>query len=142
MSRTKAYILVGTVMMLIVVLSVFVFLFRKPAAVLPAKQNVTESIKPVTGPVTVTYDNTGFAPKEIVVTKGTTVSFDNKTETPIWVASDPHPEHLDYPEFDVVRVNGQYPEPGNDYSFTFDKTGVWTYHDHTLPGDIGMVTVQ
>lgn len=142
MGFKKSYLILDLVVVIILVLSVVAYFTRKPATEPSSEPKVANNLKPMTGPVTVTYDSNGFVPKDIVVAKGTTVSFDNKTEIPMWVASDSHPEHLDYPEFDVIRVNGQYPEPGNDYSFTFDKPGVWTYHNHTMPGDIGRVTVQ
>lgn len=61
----------------------------------------------------------------------------------MWVATDPHPDHTAYPEFDVLRANGgKYPEPRNDFSFTFDKVGTWTYHNHTNPTDKGKIIVK
>lgn len=142
MNRKKTILLIDAIIAVAVVVSLFAFLTRKSVTDIPAQQSTAETVKPATGVVTVTYDSNGFSPKEIVIAKGATVSFDNKTEIPMWVASDPHPEHFDYPEFDVIRVNGQYPEPRNDFRFTFDKPGIWTYHNHTMPGDIGKVTVQ
>ncbi len=85
--------------------------------------------------VTVTYGDDGFSPKEVTVVKGSTVNFVNKSQMPLWVASDPHPEHTDYPEFDVVYGRDNYPSMGEDFSFTFDKVGTWKYHSHTASGD-------
>ena len=85
--------------------------------------------------VTVTYTDEGFSPQRIEVAKGSTVNFVNKSSMPIWVASDPHPEHTDYPEFDTPRVLGRMPQMGEDFSFTFEKVGTWKYHSHTASGD-------
>lgn len=97
------------------------------------EQNSTSSPKIET--VTVTYTDSGFSPQSIEVAKGSTVNFVNKSSVPIWVASDPHPEHTDYPEFDTPRVIGRLPEMGEDFSFTFNKAGTWKYHSHTASGD-------
>lgn len=107
MNRKKTILLVDAIIIVVVGLSLFTYFTNKPKTDKPAQRSTAETVKPATGPVTVTYDSNGFSPKEIVVEKGTTVSFDNKTEIPMWVASDPHPEHFEYPEFDVIRVNGQ-----------------------------------
>lgn len=85
--------------------------------------------------VTVTYGDDGFSPKEVTIAKGSTVNFINKSQMPLWVASDPHPEHTDYPEFDVIYGRDQYPRMGEDFSFTFEKVGTWKYHSHTASGD-------
>lgn len=97
---------------------------------------------PKSDSVTVIYTDRGFSPASLTVTKGTTIVFDNQTEIPMWVASDPHPEHTDYPDFDVMRNNGgQYPEPRNDFNFTFDNLGNWTYHNHAMPDHTAKITV-
>lgn len=85
--------------------------------------------------VTVIYNDSGFSPQEVTIAKGSTVNFVNKSSIPIWVASDPHPEHTDYPEFDTPRVLGRMPQMGEDFSFTFEKVGTWKYHSHTASGD-------
>lgn len=91
----------------------------------------------------VTYTQTGFEPSEITVQKGDTVTFVNNSDTPLWVASDPHPEHTDYPEFDVARSKGgQMPKVGESFSFTFNKLGTWAYHNHTASSDVGNVGVH
>lgn len=108
----------------------------------PSQETAPETARPVSSTINITYDNNGFSPREIIITKGTTVTFDNMTEIPMWVASDPHPAHTDYPELDVIRVNGQYPEPKNDFSFVFDREGIWTYHNHNMPEHTATVIVK
>lgn len=126
------------------ILAAALVLFKEPNPTVtprPEPTSTTET-KSADGMSEIIYDENGFAPREITVAKGTTINFDNRTEIPMWVASDSHPEHADYPEFDVIRVDGEYPAPRNDYSFTFDKTGKWTYHNHTVPEHTATITVN
>ena len=91
----------------------------------------------------VTYTENGFSPQSIKITKGSTVKFINKSEMPLWVASDPHPEHSDYPEFDTPKANGgKMPGLKEDFSFTFEKAGTWKFHNHTASSDMGTEEVH
>lgn len=113
---------------------------RQPTLATSPSSIVSEQNPPPTpknNAVTVNYDNNGFSPQNIEITKGTTVNFINKSDIPLWVASDPHPAHTDYPEFDTPKVTGDLPRLGEDFSFTFEKTGIWKYHSHTASGDGG-----
>lgn len=104
----------------------------------PATSQTTtqpQSEAPKVETVTVTYDDNGFTPQSVEISRGSTVNFVNKSSMPLWVASDPHPEHTGYPEFDVVYGRDKYPSMGEDFSFTFDKVGAWKYHSHTASGD-------
>lgn len=91
---------------------------------------------------TIKYGDNGFEPKEITVKPGTKVSFINNTQIPMYVASDPHPHHDDYPEFDAGVVLQRHPQPGEDFSFTFDKSGTWAFHNHAMPEHTGTVKVE
>ena len=86
----------------------------------------------------VTYQNGSFSPSSITVASGTTVQFMNQSSTPVWVASNPHPSHTDYPGFDALKEVA----PGENYSFTFVKTGTWGYHNHLNPSEGGAVVVK
>lgn len=92
--------------------------------------------------VTVIYDDNGFSPQNIEIRRDSTVNFVNKSTIPLWVASDPHPEHTDYPEFDTPKVTGDMPRMGEGFSFTFEKPGTWKYHSHTASGDVSPVAVH
>lgn len=95
------------------------------------------------GKVVVTYDSSGFKPQTITINKGTTVTFINKSEMPLYVASNPHPQHTDYPEFEAVRANnGRMPRMTDTFSFKFEKTGTWGYHNHTASSDTGTEAVH
>jgi plastocyanin len=88
--------------------------------------------------LTVTYTSSGFAPKTAIIAKGGTVTFINKSTDDLRVASDPHPLHNGYPGFDAKR---NYSRDGV-WSFTFDKVGSWTYHNHLAPTVRGTIIVQ
>jgi plastocyanin len=92
----------------------------------------------LSGSVSVTIDDNGFSPQEITVKKGTTVTFINSSSNPKWPASNPHPTHTDYPEFDPKQ---QGIVAGQTWSFTFDKIGTWKFHDHLNPARRGTITV-
>ncbi len=88
--------------------------------------------------VTVTYTDTGFSPASLEINKGDSVKFVNQSSKKMWVASNPHPTHTDYPEFDEKSAAGS----GGAYQFTFMKIGQWGYHNHFSPRDGGTVVVQ
>ncbi len=87
---------------------------------------------------TVVIDGTGFSPAEISVHQGSTINFLNKDNTAHWPASDPHPTHEIYPEFDPKRPIA----PGDVWGFSFEKTGTFRYHDHLNPHIQGVVKVE
>ena len=91
---------------------------------------------------TIKYSEAGFEPKEITVKQGTKVQFVNNTQIPMYVATDPHPDHTDYPEFEMGVAMQRHPQPGEDFSFTFEKTGNWSFHNHAIPEHMGTVRVE
>jgi plastocyanin len=86
---------------------------------------------------TITYNNSCYSPASVTIKNGDTVTFINNSSFSMWPASDNHPSHNIYPEFDS---NGGI-SSGSSYSFTFTKTGSWQYHDHNKPGCTGTITV-
>ena len=86
----------------------------------------------------VTYNASGFSPQTITIKKGETVVFQNKTGKSASVASNPHPIHTAYPEFDQYKTD----QKGKDeFRFTFLKVGTWGYHDHLNASNGGTVVV-
>ncbi|MCE9549076.1 hypothetical protein K8Q98_01620 [Candidatus Nomurabacteria bacterium] len=68
----------------------------------------------------------GFSPKEISIRQGDSVVFSSNLGQPFWPASDLHPTHGVYPEFDPRQpVDG-----ASSWSFTFNQAGDWRFHDH------------
>lgn len=88
---------------------------------------------------TVAIDENGnFSPSEVKIQKGGKVTWANKSSRSVWPASAVHPTHLLYPGFDALRGLNT----GESYSFTFEKVGEWTYHDHLNPSVRGKVKVE
>ncbi len=87
---------------------------------------------------TVTYDNEGFSPDVLRIKKGTAVSFHNTSGDDLWVASNPHPTHTGYLNFDAKEAMGS----GEMYIFTFNRIGTFSYHNHLSPSKQGTIIVE
>ncbi len=83
-------------------------------------------------------DDSGFHPNTIEIKQGDTVEFVIKGFQPHWPASDIHPTHQIYPEFDPKEPV----QPGKSWSFQFEKAGHWNCHDHLSPEHTCQITVQ
>jgi plastocyanin len=114
----------------IVILAGGIFLFQQKKS-----ENISGEI--LEGDGIITISNDGFVPSSLKVKKGTSVRFINKTSQWHWPASDLHPSHSIYPEFDPKNPIG----PGQEWSFIFDKVGTWNFHDHLSPLMMGTITV-
>ena len=88
----------------------------------------------------------GFSPSEVTIQKGQAILFVNGApeDCPLseaacnfWPASDLHPTHELYPEFDPRQPVG----PGETWEFTFDRAGTWRFHDHFHANKRGIITV-
>lgn len=88
--------------------------------------------------VEISMTDSGYTPSQVTINKGDTVKFTNNGTKPNWPASAPHPTHTDYPAFDPLKGIAV----GDSWSFTFDQTGRWPFHDHLNPTRYGAVTVQ
>ncbi len=60
---------------------------------------------------------------------GKKIYFYNASSHDLWLASDPHPSHTSYPEFN----SGKVILPGSYFEFIFTKAGKYTYHNHLKP---------
>lgn len=79
----------------------------------------------------------GFHPAEVTIKNGGTVTFTSKTGGSFWPASNIHPTHEIYPEFDPQKPL----EQNESWSFTFAKEGRWRYHDHIHASYTGVLVV-
>jgi hypothetical protein len=79
----------------------------------------------------------GFSPREVTVDEHTVINFVNKDSVDRWPASNLHPTHEVYPEFDPRQPI----TPGNFWMFRPNKPGIWRYHDHLWPHRRGTLTV-
>ena len=80
----------------------------------------------------------GFSPQTITIATGDTVVFTTNRGKPFWPASDLHPTHSIYPEFDPKQPI----DPDQSWSFRFDKAGEWRFHDHLAPLFRGVILVR
>ncbi|MBI3385226.1 hypothetical protein HY030_03495 [Candidatus Gottesmanbacteria bacterium] len=96
----------------------------------------TESMEKKTE-VIVKMTASGFVPSKVTVKLGTSVKFVNVDTVDHWPASAIHPTHQLLPGFDALMGI----KPGESYSFTFEKVGIWKYHDHLNPSMMGSVEV-
>jgi hypothetical protein len=87
---------------------------------------------------TVEIRETGFHPREISVRPGDSIIFRNLSKETARPASDPHPTHTYYPEFDAEKDV----LPGGTWTFRFVRPGIWHFHDHLNGGSIGTVYVK
>jgi hypothetical protein len=87
--------------------------------------------------VVIEMTSEGFVPREVTVDTETIINFVNKDTVDRWPASNVHPTHDLYPEFDP-----QHPiPPGDLWIFRPKRAGEFKYHDHLLPHKRGTLTV-
>jgi plastocyanin len=79
-----------------------------------------------------------FEPSEVTIKQGESVVFYNQAAADRWPASNIHPTHGIYPEFDPKSPV----KPGEIWSFTFTKAGSWRFHDHLVPEMKGVIIVE
>jgi hypothetical protein len=87
---------------------------------------------------TTTLTTEGFVPAELHVLRGGKVVFINQSDHPFWPASNLHPDHSIYAEFDPREPI----EVGGEWSFVFEKPGIWGFHDHVRSYYTGIVHVS
>src|SRR5947207_2542475 len=68
----------------------------------------------------------GFEPQSVTVDENQTIIFYNRDTVSRYPASNPHPTHDLYPEFDPKKPI----LPGDSWPFRPKKIGTWKYHDH------------
>lgn len=88
--------------------------------------------------LTITFDGKSFTPANLTVKKGQTVKFVNNSSNSMWVAANPFPTSSEYPAFNEKSGVAS----GSSWSFTFDKTGTWFYHNHYIPALGGKIVVN
>jgi plastocyanin len=89
------------------------------------------------GELIIRMTENGFEPRELTVTAGDEVLFINNDASDRWPASNFHPAHTLYPEFDPL----QSVPPGSSWKMTFNREGTWRMHDHLNPHMTGTIVV-
>ena len=107
----------------------------------PGASSLTTGIAPIS-PATTTrvikYTDDGFVPKTVTIFHGEVVEFVNQSDQFFWPASNIHPTHEIYSEFDPEQPI----LPGESWSFIFSRVGEWRYHNHLDPVQTGRVVVE
>jgi plastocyanin len=140
----KKYTLIGigAILVLVVVGILYLEVIKQKPKV-TSTQHSTAPVSGVVnaetpGTVTVTLTKDGFVPDEISLKKGDSITFKNTTGNLYWPASNLHPSHLLYPEFDPQQPIS----PTDTWTFTFLTPGEWKFHDHLSPYFTGTITVK
>ena len=107
---------------------------------------------PATEEKIVTYTDSGYSPGTLTVKRGETVTFKNQSSQSMWTASALHPTHRVYSgtsldEHCQGSANTAFDAckgilPGGLWSFKFDKTGTFKYHNHLSPKDSDAIVVE
>ncbi len=85
----------------------------------------------------ITRTSDGYTPEEVTISAGEAVSFVNESDEYHWPASDIHPTHSIYSEFDPRAPVA----PGDTWTFVFEEPGEWAFHDHLRANRKGTVHV-
>jgi plastocyanin len=88
--------------------------------------------------VVITRTEHGFEPREVRIQKGDTVKFVSEIEKDFWPASNAHPTHAVYSDFDPEHSLAR----GSSWVFTFNRVGTWNFHDHLDPKIQGTIFVE
>ena len=90
-------------------------------------------------PAAVSITSNGFVPSTITIKKGQAVSWTNNDTAKHQIDSDPYPTNSNLSSLNDPQVLGQ----SDTYSYIFNKTGTYTYHDNLNPYSIkGVVIVK
>ena len=97
------------------------------------------------------YDDR-YEPRDVTITAGDTIIFENESTMVRWPASNIHPTHRGYPGSDIDDCDSAQERHmfdacreiavGSTYTFTFTEPGTWPYHDHINPRITGTITVE
>ena len=84
------------------------------------------------------YRGNAFVPSTLTIHVGDIVLWINDSTDYLWPASDHHPTHELYPEFDAKRAVTQ----AKPWAFKFERRGTWTYHNHLSPDATAVIIVE
>lgn len=123
-SLPKKILLLGGLLLILSILTGLLIYFKKPLKSFPQAQ--------------ITITSQGFDPQTLLIKKGTRVTWINQDTSLHQLSSDPHPLHSSLPSLSSSAL-----QKNQSYSFTFDSTGNFTYHDEKNPLKLkGTVVVQ
>jgi len=90
----------------------------------------------------ITYSDTGFDPKNLSITPGTTITWSNESSHSLWVEGT-GPKGGDCTASAASGTLNECASIGNggSYSYTFTTPGSYAYMNHEQSNDTGIVTV-
>ena len=107
-----------------------------------ADPSVSKVVEPVDlrerAEVEVVLGEDGYVPAKLRISQGATVVFTSTQSWNFWPASNSHPAHDVYPEFDPERPL----TPDEKWEFTFEREGTWGFHDHLRSYYNGIIYVE
>ncbi len=126
--------------LVIVALGLAGFLVTQKETTINSENAEVSTVAPTGVEHAIVLTEEGFEPSEIKITPGDTIVFSatSSYENLYWPASNIHPTHSLYSEFDPLKPI----EPDATWSFTFAKKGEWRFHDHLRPYQTGVITVE
>jgi len=95
-------------------------------------------VLPLTTTHTIVLTDDGFKPSRLVIKEGETVRFTNQTGEAFWPASNVHPTHTSYPDFDPKKPIAA----DQTWEYTFTQAGTYGFHDHIVSTYEGEITVK
>ena len=101
-------------------------------------KKVEEKIETKAENYIILVEASGFSPEIIRIPLGATVTWVNKDVRVTWIASDLHPTHTVYPEFDQKEGMSK----GESYFYKFTRKGTWGFHDHIVSSRVGKIIVE
>jgi plastocyanin len=89
------------------------------------------------GEITVTMKGIAFIPQNVLISKGTRITWINEDSVTHYVNTDSHPAHTYYPEMNSLALNN-----GDNYSLILDIPGIYPYHCSAHTNMKGSIIVE
>lgn len=87
--------------------------------------------------IVIPIENYSFAPRDISVSRGTKITWQNRDRLSHTINSDPHPGHTYFP-----ALNSRILNYNDSFSVVFNEPGVYLYHCSVHPEMSGVIVVE
>jgi plastocyanin len=121
-----------------VIALISIFVLNRPTKPTPQAESATPAVEEKDVVAEIHMRGNTYTPDTVTIKQGQAIRFINDDTRPYWPASNIHPTHELYSEFDP----GKAVPPGDTWTFRFDQVGSWRMHDHLYPFIKGMITVE
>ncbi len=144
MNRTLV-IVISSIILIAIIVAIFLFLPNSEKQEQKTPEEKIQETRPtfinkeeVKADFIIKITDEGYIPNNITIKKGQSIAWINESSDWKLPASDVHPTHTIYPEFDPKQPF----EIGKAWVFTFNKVGEWDFHDHLIPRMKGTIKVE